>query len=45
VQTEYWDGKWLLAVEHEATFANEHPPHARFRLRLRWDYWHSLDRQ
>jgi hypothetical protein len=44
VQTQYWKDKWLLTVEHEATFANERPPHARFRLRLRWDYWHALGR-
>jgi hypothetical protein len=45
VQTEYWKDKWLLTVEHEATFATDRPPHARFRLRLKWDYWHRLGRQ
>ena len=44
VQTEYWDGKWLLIVEHNASFADEHPPHVRIRLRLTWDYWHSFER-
>jgi hypothetical protein len=43
VQSEYFREKWLLAIEHEASFAEEHPPHARFRLRFTWNYWHALN--
>ena len=43
VENEYWKDKWLLSIEHEANFATERPPHARFQLRLEWDYWHKLD--
>lgn len=41
VEVQFYKDKWLLTEEHEAWF-NEHPPHARFRLRLRWDYRHDF---
>jgi hypothetical protein len=41
VQTEFYRDKWLLVVEHDAWFTGREP-HARFHLRLEWDYRHDL---
>jgi hypothetical protein len=41
VQVEFYKDIWLLTEEHEAWF-KERQPHARFRLRLEWDYRHDL---
>jgi hypothetical protein len=41
VQWTFWKEKWLLTLERDASFS--HPsPHARFTLRLEWDYFHDL---
>jgi hypothetical protein len=42
LQTEYWQDKWLLTLEQLADFSSDQPPHTRFGLRLKWDYFHDL---
>jgi hypothetical protein len=41
VEVQFYKDKWLLTEEHEAWFQGRQP-HARFRLRLEWDYRHDL---
>jgi hypothetical protein len=41
VQWTFWKEKWLLTLERDAAFTGPEP-HARFTLRLEWEYFHDL---
>jgi hypothetical protein len=37
-EIEFRKDKWRLSIEHKTTFDKGRPPHARFLMRLMWDY-------
>jgi hypothetical protein len=41
LQWTFWKEKWLLTIERDAAYSGP-SPHARFTLRLEWDYFHDL---